>query len=141
MGSGPQSLSGDLCFHPAAGPPVVVPVGWERDWGASFRLSLWPSSSAPPLPVLCSLEAEGDPEGPQAQPPAPEEAEHGAVSWAQTLTLGCRLAEAVRGSRRGLKTGLAASSCSADAEPGQQEHRLARPLRLLRRLGIDFGVI
>lgn len=105
----------------------MVPVGREQGWvraAVPVHLCLWPSSSAPALPVLRSLEAEGDPEGPQAQPSAPEETEHGAVSWAQTLTLGCRVTEAVGDSRSGLKAGLDASSCSADSEPGQQGPRL-----------------
>lgn len=114
VGSGPWSPSGGLWVRSKAGVQAEIPL----------HLCLWLSSSAPALPVLRGLEAKGDPEGPQAQLSAPEEMEHGAVSWAQTLTPGCRVTEGIRGSWRGLKAGLDASSCSAYAEPGQQGQRL-----------------
>lgn len=74
---------------------VEVLVGQEQAWAAAVVLyfSPRPPSSAPPLPVPCSVEAAADPAGLQAapsgssalKPPAlqcPREMEFGALSRA-----------------------------------------------------------
>ena len=144
MGSRPRGPSWGLCFHSAAGAPVVVPVGREQGWGAS-------SSTRAPLPVAVLLSSSpacpgrlGGRRRPRRTPgPAISASRNGTrgCELGSDLTPGCRVTEAVGGSQSGLKAGVDASSCSADAEPGGRDQGSARPLRLLCRCGVGFGVV
>ena len=84
MGSRPRGPSRGLCFHSAAGAPIVVPVGWEQGRGAS-------SSTRVPLPVAVLLSSSAACPGRLGGRRRPRRTPGPAVSASGNGTRGCEL--------------------------------------------------